>query len=87
MNHRHTTVVMILLCFLTIKAIHNPAITGVGSLYDELAKRDLTRSISGNYLGSALTFKSKGAIIFGLVHSFGDFALVIMDTSFWQKGL
>lgn len=77
---------MILLCFLTIRTFNNPAIDGLGSLYDVLAKRDETRSISGNYLGSALTFKSKGAVIFGLVHSLGDFALVIMDTSFWQKG-
>lgn len=77
---------MILLCFLTIRTFNNIAIDGIVSLYDALASRDETRSISGNYLGSALTFKSKGAIIFGLVHSLGDFALVIMDTSFWQKG-
>lgn len=77
---------MILLCFLTIRTFNNPAITGLSSFYDVLAKRDETRWISGNYLGSALTFKSKGAVVFGLVHSLGDFALVIMDTSFWQKG-
>ena len=78
---------MVLLCFLTIRTFNNPAITGLGSFYDVLVKRDETRSISGNYRGSALTFKSKGAVIFGLVHSLGDFALVIMDTSFWQKGV
>ncbi|KAH6679202.1 putative urea active transporter [Halenospora varia] len=85
-DYVHTTVVMVLLCWLTVRTFNNPAINGVGSLYDVLVKRDETRTISGNYLGSALSFKSKGAIIFGLVHSFGDFALVIMDTSFWQKG-
>jgi hypothetical protein len=76
---------MILLCFLTIRTFSNPAIDGIGSLYDALASRDETRSISGDYLSSTLTFKSKGAVIFGPVHSLGDFALVIMDTSFWQK--
>ncbi|TVY91665.1 putative urea active transporter [Lachnellula willkommii] len=85
-DYIHTTVVMVLLCFLTIRTFNNPAITGLESFYDVLVKRDETRSISGNYRGSALTFKSKGAVIFGLVHSLGDFALVIMDTSFWQKG-
>ncbi|TVY57611.1 putative urea active transporter 1 [Lachnellula cervina] len=85
-DYIHTTVVMVLLCFLTIRTFNNPAITGLESFYDVLIKRDETRSISGNYRGSALTFKSKGAVIFGLVHSLGDFALVIMDTSFWQKG-
>jgi urea-proton symporter len=78
---------MVILAFLTIKVMNNSAITGLGSFYDALVVADETRDIAGNYLGSILTFKSKDAIIFGLVHSFGDFALVIMDTSFWQKGM
>ncbi|KAF3392241.1 hypothetical protein DPV78_010620 [Talaromyces pinophilus] len=69
-DYVHTLIVMVTLAFLTIKAINNPAITGLSSFYD----------------GSIFSFKSKSSIIFGLVHSFGDFALVIMDTSFWQKG-
>ncbi|KAF8851046.1 hypothetical protein BDZ45DRAFT_708079 [Acephala macrosclerotiorum] len=60
-DYVHTTVVMILLCFLTIRTFNNPAVNGLGSLYD-------------------------GAVIFRLMHSLSDFALVIMDTSFWQKG-
>ncbi len=77
---------MILLCWMTVKAFNNPAINGLGALYDILVTAGTKRSISGNYQGSILSFKSKSSIIFGLVHSFGDFALVIMDTSFWQKG-
>ena len=77
---------MIILCFLTVKSIQNPAITGLSSFYDVLVEADKTHNISGNYKGSILSFKSKSSIIFGLVHSFGDFALVIRDTSFWQKG-
>lgn len=77
---------MILLCWITIKAFNNPAITSLSAFYDILVKAGQNRSISGNYQGSILSFKSKSAVIFGLVHSFGDFALVIMDTSFWQKG-
>ncbi|VUC35449.1 unnamed protein product [Clonostachys rosea] len=85
-DYVHTLVIMILLCWITIAVINNDAISGVGSFYDALVEADKTTNITGNYLGSILTFKSKGSIIFGLVHSFGDFALVIMDTSFWQKG-
>ncbi|KAI9745893.1 MAG: hypothetical protein M1818_000574 [Claussenomyces sp. TS43310] len=77
---------MILLCWITVKAFNNPAITSLGDFYDVLVKASQTRNISGNYEGSILSFKSKSSVIFGLVHSFGDFALVIMDTSFWQKG-
>ncbi len=84
---RHTTIILILLCWLTIKSINNPAITDVSAFYDILTTASKGRYITGNYEGSILSFKSKSSIIFGLVHSFGDFALVIMDTSFWQKGL
>jgi Na+/proline symporter len=86
MYRRHTLIVLVILAFLTIKVINNPAITGLSSFYDVLVEADKTRDIAGNYQGSILSFKSKSSIIFGLVHSFGDFALVIMDTSFWQKG-
>lgn len=79
---RHTTVVMVLLCWLAVQISNNPALDRVSSFHDVLAKRDETQFISGNYLGSTLTFKPKSAIIFGLVHSLGDFALVIMDTIF-----
>jgi len=82
---RHTFIVMVILCYLIIKAFNNPAITGLDSFYDVLVEADKTHDISGNYEGPILSFKSKSSIIFGLVHSFGDFALVIMDT-FWQKG-
>ncbi|KAJ3550163.1 hypothetical protein NM208_g124 [Fusarium decemcellulare] len=85
-DYAHTLVVMILLCWITIAVINNEAITGLSSFYDLLVEADKSYNIEGNYQGSLLSFKSKGSIIFGLVHSFGDFALVIMDTSFWQKG-
>ncbi|CAM1504276.1 Fc.00g018670.m01.CDS01 [Cosmosporella sp. VM-42] len=85
-DYAHTLVVMILLCWLTIAVFNNEAIDGLGSFYDALVEADKSYNVEGNYKGSLLSFKSKGSIIFGLVHSFGDFALVIMDTSFWQKG-
>ncbi|KAI9730978.1 MAG: hypothetical protein M1834_005439 [Cirrosporium novae-zelandiae] len=85
-DYVHTLVVMVILLFLTLKTFSNPAIPNLNAFYDILVEADKTRNISGNYEGSILSFKSKSSIIFGLVHSFGDFALVIMDTSFWQKG-
>ncbi|KAK7409604.1 hypothetical protein QQX98_008199 [Neonectria punicea] len=85
-DYVHTLVVMILLCWLTIAVIENEAINGIGDFYDLLVEADKTSHVEGNYQGSILSFKSKSSIIFGLVHSLGDFALVIMDTSFWQKG-
>lgn len=87
-DYVHTFFVMVILCILTIKVFNNSVINGLDSFYDALVAIDKAKThiVDGNYLGSILTFKSKSSIIFGLVHSFGDFALVIMDTSFWQKG-
>ncbi|BDD58244.1 hypothetical protein MAP00_003535 [Monascus purpureus] len=85
-DYLHTLIVMVILCWLMIKAFNNPAISGLDAFYNVLVEESKNRNIEGNYKGSILSFKSKGSIIFGLVHSFGDFALVIMDTSFWQKG-
>lgn len=85
--YSHTLIVMVILCWLTVKVFNNPAISGLDAFYNVLIEESKNRNIEGNYKGSILSFKSKGSIIFGLVHSFGDFALVIMDTSFWQKGI
>ncbi|OQV02053.1 hypothetical protein CLAIMM_07308 [Cladophialophora immunda] len=58
-------------------------IGGISGLYDKVkATNDY---IPGNYKGSLLTMKSKSSLMFGLVLKFGNLALVLMDTAFWQK--
>ncbi|EED21377.1 urea active transporter, putative [Talaromyces stipitatus ATCC 10500] len=84
-DYVHTLIVMVILAFLTIKVINNSAITGLSSFYDVLVEADKTRDIPGNYKGSILSFKSKSSIIFGLVHSFGDFALVLWIRVFGRR--
>ncbi|KAL4816553.1 hypothetical protein BDW67DRAFT_190797 [Aspergillus spinulosporus] len=67
----HTAVALILIIYFTLSVLTNEHIGGLGGLYDKE--------------GSLLTMKSKGAIIWGLVLKFGNLALVVMDTAFWQK--
>jgi hypothetical protein len=47
-------------------------------LYDKLIATAADNYIPGNYEGSLLTFKSKDAIIWGLILKFGNLALVVM---------
>jgi hypothetical protein len=53
-------------------------IGGLYGLYDKVLVAEKGNWIEGNYLGSLLTFKSKGAFLFGLVLKFGNLALVFM---------
>ncbi|KAF2998624.1 hypothetical protein E8E13_007218 [Curvularia kusanoi] len=79
----HTLVALILLIYFSLAVLTNKHIGGVSGLYEKVkATNDY---IPGNYEGSLLTLKSKSSVLFGLVLKFGNLALVLMDTAFWQK--
>ncbi|KAJ4344125.1 hypothetical protein N0V95_006329 [Ascochyta clinopodiicola] len=79
----HTVVALILLIYFSLAVLTNKHIGGVSGLYEKVkATNDY---IPGNYEGSLLTLKSKSSVLFGLVLKFGNLALVLMDTAFWQK--
>jgi len=73
------------LCYINTSVLASEQIGGLHNLYDLLVKHDGDKYIEGNYLGSVLTGKSQGAVIFGLILTAGNFGLCIMDSSFWQK--
>ncbi|KAK4542097.1 hypothetical protein LTR36_007128 [Oleoguttula mirabilis] len=79
----HTTIALILLMYFALAVLSSEHIGGISGLYDKVKARDVY--IEGNYMGSLLTMKSKSTILFGLVLKFGNLALVLMDTAFWQK--
>ncbi|KAL2841902.1 Sodium:solute symporter family-domain-containing protein [Aspergillus pseudoustus] len=81
----HTAVALILIIFFTLKILTHDAVGGLGGLYDKIVATASENYISGNYEGSLITMKSKEAIIWGLILKFGNLALVVMDTAFWQK--
>lgn len=80
----HTTIALILIIWFTISILTHKEIGGIYGLYDKI-RADDSINVVGNYAGSLLSFKSKGAIMFGLLLKFGNLALVVMDTAFWQK--
>ncbi|KAJ5236981.1 hypothetical protein N7489_007072 [Penicillium chrysogenum] len=81
----HTAIALILIIYFTIAVLTNSSVGGLSGLYDKLIATAADNYIPGNYEGSLLTFKSKDAIIWGLILKFGNLALVAMDTAFWQK--
>lgn len=74
----HTAIALILIIYFTLAVLTNSQIGGLSGLYDKVVATASDNYVSGNYEGSLLTFKSKGAIIWGLILKFGNLALVVM---------
>jgi hypothetical protein len=74
----HTAIALILIIYFTIAVLTNKEVGGLGGLYDKVVATAGDNYIPGNYEGSLLTFKSKNAIIWGLILKFGNLALVVM---------
>ncbi|KAK7976659.1 hypothetical protein PG989_015122 [Apiospora arundinis] len=81
----HTAVALVLIIYFTLTVLTHSAVGGLGGLYDKVVATASENYIPGNYQGSLLTMKSYEAIIWGLILKFGNLALVVMDTAFWQK--
>lgn len=76
---------LILIIYFTLSILTHDAVGGLSGLYDKLMATASENLIPGNYKGSLLTMKSENSIIWGLDLKFGNLALVLMDTAFWQK--
>ncbi|KIW12288.1 hypothetical protein PV08_09565 [Exophiala spinifera] len=84
-DYLHTTIALVLIIYFTLAVLTNGHIGGLYGLYEKVLATAADNYVPGNYQGSLLTFKSKPSIMFGLVLRFGNLALVVMDTAFWQK--
>ncbi|KAI1092403.1 Sodium:solute symporter family-domain-containing protein [Rostrohypoxylon terebratum] len=84
-DYLHTTIALILIMYFTLSILTHEAVGGLSGLYDKVMATAAENYIPGNYQGSLLTMKSRDAIIWGLILKFGNLALVVMDTAFWQK--
>jgi SSS family transporter len=84
-DYLHTFIIMIILCYFSVKVWTVEEIGSIGNLY-ELAKAATDRNpIAGNQDGTYMTMTSKSGILFGILHLLANFGLVIMDTSFFIK--
>lgn len=81
----HTAVALVLIIYFTLTILTHEAVGGLHGLYDKVQAVAADNYIESNYAGSLLTMKSQDALIWGLILKFGNLALVVMDTAFWQK--
>jgi urea-proton symporter len=96
----HTTIALILLIYFSLAVLTNEHVGGPSGLYEKVKaanwyvegnyKGSLLsfKSEPGMYRQILLVCIScllSAAILFGLVLKFGNLALVLMDTAFWQK--
>ncbi|EPQ25824.1 uncharacterized protein PFL1_06691 [Pseudozyma flocculosa PF-1] len=81
----HSVALLIIVLYLVLKTITNDAIQSPAHLWDLVSLANAASPISGNHNGSYLTMTSKGAVEFGILHTLGNFGLVVMDSSYWQK--
>ncbi|CZR59473.1 probable urea transporter [Phialocephala subalpina] len=84
-DYLHTAVALVLIIYFTLSVLTHEAVGGLSGLWEKLMANAKENYINGNYQGSLLTMKSKGAILWALILKFGNLALVVMDTAFWQK--
>ncbi|KAK4213920.1 Sodium:solute symporter family-domain-containing protein [Rhypophila decipiens] len=84
-DYFHTFVILIILCYFSVKAFTIPEVSSLGHLFDLVKAAGERNPVAGNEQGSFLTMTSTGGIYFGILHICANFGLVIMDTSFFQK--
>ncbi|KAL2819602.1 Sodium:solute symporter family-domain-containing protein [Aspergillus cavernicola] len=85
-DYVHTFIIIIIICWFTIKVITVNEIGSIGALYDAVVVAGKEKPVAGNYEGSYLTMRSEQCLYFGILHVTGNVGAVIMDTGFWQKG-
>ncbi|KAJ5733574.1 hypothetical protein N7493_002360 [Penicillium malachiteum] len=84
-DYFHTAIILIIACYFTAKAFSDYQVGSIGNLYDLLKAAAERHPVSGNQGGTYLTMTSKSGILFGILHTLGNFGLVIMDTSYFIK--
>lgn len=79
-DYLHTCIALILIIWFTVAVLVSDVVGGVHGLYDKVLAVEAAGQyhIVGNYKGSLLTFRSKGAFIFGVLHCFGNLSLMTM---------
>ncbi|KAL5338593.1 hypothetical protein BJX70DRAFT_398539 [Aspergillus crustosus] len=79
-DYFHTTIILIIACYFSVKAFQSDQIGSIGNLYDLLKDAASQHPVPGNQAGSYLTMTSRDGILFGILHICSNFGLVIRMT-------
>jgi Na+/proline symporter len=78
-DYIHTFIILILCCYLTLKALTSPEVGSIGGLYDLVVEAQPNHVIDGNYQGSLLTMTSQQGIFFAIILLVSNFGAVIVS--------
>ncbi|WFD36643.1 hypothetical protein MCUN1_003530 [Malassezia cuniculi] len=81
----HTVALFIIVLYLALKTLTSEQLGSLHDLWEAVKAAGVQSPVDGNYNGSYLTMTSPSAVEFGILHTLGNFGLVIMDSSYWQK--
>ncbi|KAJ6084346.1 hypothetical protein N7486_011146 [Penicillium sp. IBT 16267x] len=87
-DYVHTSVLFAAILFLMFKVYAvSPEIGSPQVMWELLQAAAAKNPVDDNAQGSYLTFRSKGALIFGVINITGNFATVFMDQAYWQRAI
>lgn len=84
-DYLHTFIILIILCYISVKVRSVEEIGSIGNLYELVKAATERNAIAGNEHGTYLTMTSKNSILFGVLHILANFGLVMIDTSFSSR--
>ncbi|OAL30818.1 hypothetical protein AYO22_01438 [Fonsecaea multimorphosa] len=84
----HTSVLFVVILFFmfTVYAASDK-IGSPARMWELLQEAAARNPVPNNAGGSYVTFRSKGAIIFGVINITGNFATVFLDQAYWQRAI
>lgn len=87
-DYTHTTALfVIILVFVFTVYSSSPKIGSPSKMHELLTAAAETSPVDGNAHGSYLTMRSKNGLIFGVINIIGNFATVMNDQSYYQRGI
>ncbi|TKW50833.1 putative urea active transporter 1 [Colletotrichum tanaceti] len=83
----YTFVILILCCWLTLKALMSENVGSIGGLYDLVIAAGEQHVVDGKYEGSLLIMTSQQGIFFAIILVVFNVRSVAMDTGYFLKAL
>ena len=87
-DYVHTSVLFVVILFFMFKVYASSEKIGSPEVMWELLQAAASKNpVVDNAGGSYVTFRSKGALIFGIINITGNFATVFLDQAYWQRAI
>ena len=87
-DYLHTVIIFVIILVLFLRTYTTfPEIGSPSKMYDLLLEASRRSPVEGNYAGSLLTLKTSGGVQFAWLSFFEYVSVVLLDSSYHQKGI